>query len=39
MTNPEFITNRDGNTLLAALQAAIPDAKALYTDRFVPVRF
>lgn len=26
MSNPEFIDNRDGNTLLAALQAAIPDA-------------
>ena len=29
MSRPEFITNRDGNTLLAALQAAIPDARAL----------
>jgi phosphatidylserine/phosphatidylglycerophosphate/cardiolipin synthase-like enzyme len=26
MNKPEFIDNRDGNTLLAALQAAIPDA-------------
>ena len=26
MNHPEFITNRDGNTLLAALQAAIPTA-------------
>jgi hypothetical protein len=26
MNKPEFITNQDGNTLLAALQAAIPDA-------------
>lgn len=29
MNRPEFITNRDGNTLLAALQAAIPDAPAI----------
>ena len=29
MTQPEFITNRDGNTLLAALQTAIPDAPAI----------
>ena len=26
MSKPEFITNQDGNTLLAALKAAIPDA-------------
>ncbi|MBR0645349.1 helicase-related protein [Plastoroseomonas hellenica] len=26
---PEFITNQDGNTLLAALQAVIPDAPAM----------
>ena len=26
MSKPEFITNRDGNTLLAALGSAIPDA-------------
>jgi hypothetical protein len=26
MSNPEFITNQDGNTLLAALQASIPTA-------------
>jgi plasmid stabilization system protein ParE len=29
MSKPEFITNQDGNTLLAALQAAIPDAPAM----------
>jgi len=29
MNKPEFITNQDGNTLLAALQAAIPDAQAM----------
>jgi hypothetical protein len=28
MNRPEFITNQDGNTLLAALAAAIPDAPA-----------
>ncbi len=29
MSRPEFITNQHGNTLLAALQAAIPDAPML----------
>jgi len=29
MSRPEFITNRDGNTLLAALQTAIPDAPVI----------
>lgn len=29
MSRPEFITNQAGNTLLAALQAAIPDAPAM----------
>lgn len=28
MTRPEFITNQDGNTLLAALAAVLPDAPA-----------
>jgi phosphatidylserine/phosphatidylglycerophosphate/cardiolipin synthase-like enzyme len=29
MSKPEFITNQDGNTLLAALKAAIPDAPTM----------
>jgi hypothetical protein len=29
MSRPEFITNQHGNTLLAALRAAIPDAPAM----------
>jgi hypothetical protein len=29
MSKPEFITNRDGNTLLAALKAAIPDVPTI----------
>ena len=29
MTNPEFITNRDGNTLLAALESVIPGTPSL----------
>jgi hypothetical protein len=31
MNKPEFITNQGGNTLLAALQAAVPDAPAIFS--------
>ncbi|MET4625751.1 hypothetical protein ABIB83_002767 [Bradyrhizobium sp. I1.8.5] len=37
MSNPEFIDNRDGNTLLAALQAAIPDAPISGAQQASPV--